>query len=237
MEGQQFEYAIKDKAIIINEKEPSFLDRVVATFAAIDVRGVVVDSQGEPLPGATIKVKGAERSVITNRNGEFYLRNIDEKAILLISFTGYQNREVPVAKDMGSIKLSVSEDKLEEVEIIVNTGYQTLPKERATGSFTQIDNKLFNRSTSGNVLERLEGITNGMLFTRKDLTNENLSGQPEIRVRGINTILGSKSPLIVVDNFPYNGDINQLNPQDVESVTILKDAAAASIWVPLLGMV
>ena len=166
---------------------------------------------------------------------EFYLENIDDKAVLIISFTGYQSREIPVAKDLGPIKLALREDKLDEVEIMVNTGYQTLPKERATGSFTQINNELFNRSTSGNVLDRLEGVTNGMLFTRKGLTKENLSGSPEIRIRGVNTILGSKSPLIVVDNFPYNGDINQLNPKDIESVTILKDAAAASIWGALAG--
>ncbi len=236
--GLPLAYEIKDKLVIITRKEaPSFLERLADRLTAIEVKGRVLDENGTPLAGATVLVKGKSTTYQTNTRGDFYISNVADDAVLVITYVGYKPLELSLkqAKMPLEIKLDLATGELKDVEIMVNTGYQTLPKERATGSFTQINNELFNRSTSGNVLERLEGVTNGMLFTRKDLSKENLSGPPEIRIRGVNTILGAKTPLIVVDNFPYNGDINQLNPQDVESVTILKDAAAASIWGALAG--
>ncbi len=111
-----------------------------------------------------------------------------------------------------------------ESEVIVQTGYQSLPKERATGSFTQIDNQLFNRRISTNVLDRLDGITPGVLFNKNN-------GEEAFNIRGRSTLeAGASRPLIVLDNFPFEGQINQINPNDVESITLLKDAAAASIW-------
>lgn len=111
-----------------------------------------------------------------------------------------------------------------ESEVLVQTGYQSLPRERATGSFTQIDNQLFNRRISTNVLDRLDGVAVGILFNKNQ-------GEEAFNIRGRSTLdNGSTRPLIVLDNFPFEGDINQLNPNDIESVTLLKDAAAASIW-------
>src|SRR6185312_3009033 len=108
--------------------------------------------------------------------------------------------------------------------VIVSTGYQQIPKERATGSFTMINNTLLNRSVSTDILSRLENVSNGLLFDRRS------NGSPVLSIRGQSTILSDAAPLIVVDNFPYEGDITNLNPNDIENVTILKDAAAASIW-------
>lgn len=113
-------------------------------------------------------------------------------------------------------------------EVIVNTGYQTLPKERATGSFTKIDNKLYNEQVGSNVLERLKTVTNGVAaFPQR------IAGGPssDFVIRGLSTLtMTIQKPLIILDNFEYQGDINNLNPNDVESITILKDAAAGSIW-------
>jgi TonB-linked SusC/RagA family outer membrane protein len=100
----------------------------------------------------------------------------------------------------------------------------SLPKERATGSFDILSNKLLNEQVSTNITDRLEAITNGLLVDRKTGTT------PNFVIRGISTVLGAKGPLIVVDDFPYDGDINNINPNDVENITVLKDAAAASIW-------
>lgn len=107
-------------------------------------------------------------------------------------------------------------------EVVVQTGYQSVPKERATGSFTQIDNKLFNQQTSTDVLSRLEAIASSVMVDRKTGVG--------MMIRGLSTLSGDKSPLIVLDQFPYEGDIGNINPNDVESITLLKDAAAASIW-------
>jgi outer membrane receptor protein involved in Fe transport len=114
---------------------------------------------------------------------------------------------------------------LKEVSVVFN-GYQTLPKERATGSFTQIDNNLLNRSVSTNILDRLNGVTSGLIFT--DNGNHQF-GQANIEVRGRATLFSNPDPLIIMDNFPYDGNVSNINPNDIESITILKDAAAASV--------
>ncbi|SEN45755.1 TonB-dependent outer membrane receptor, SusC/RagA subfamily, signature region [bacterium A37T11] len=114
--------------------------------------------------------------------------------------------------------------ELEQAEVLVNTGYQQLPKERATGSFAVVDNKLFNQQVSTDVLSRLEAVANGVVVDRS------YSSTPTLMVRGLSTIQGPREVLIVVDNFPYEGELKNLNPNDIQDITILKDAAAASIW-------
>src|SRR5690606_27522211 len=112
---------------------------------------------------------------------------------------------------------------IEEVEV-VSTGYQSIPKERATGSFAHVNSEMLNRNPSMNILSRLDGITNGLLL------DQNTGNPDRISVRGRSTLFSSTRPLIVVDNFPFEGDISNISPNDIESVTVLKDAAAASIW-------
>jgi len=114
---------------------------------------------------------------------------------------------------------------------IVSTGYQDIPKERATGSFVKIDNELLSRKVSTTTLDRIFDVTSSLVYTR---TTGGLNavddGLPALQIRGASTINANKSPLIVVDNFPFKGNLDNINPNDVESITILRDAAAASIW-------
>lgn len=224
LNGMPLSYSITRKTINIKLKKPSFLVELLDNFTAIDVRGTVLDDQGMPLNGASVRVKGTNKSAITNEKGQFYLQDVMDNAVLVITYLGFVSQEIKASANIGSIRLALSDDKLEEVEI-VSTGYQDLPKERATGSFTIIDNKLLNRSVSPDILSRLKGITNGLLIDRPG--GGNTTG---ISVRGRSTIFSETQPLIIVDNFPFVGDINSINPDDVENVTILKDAAAASIW-------
>src|SRR5690606_11506454 len=124
----------------------------------------------------------------------------------------------------ANVILKKEQQEMEEVTVM-STGYQNIPKERATGSFTQIDNKLYNQQVGTDVISRLYYITNGLTgYSQRTPTGT------DMMIRGLSTIQGPKTPLIVLDNFPYHGDINNINPNDVENVTILKDAAAASIW-------
>jgi len=164
---------------------------------------------------------------------------------------GYYEISVPVAgseisfKLIGyeSVKLHAENPELNVVlktvyaelsEVTVNTGYQTLPKERATGSFVVLDKALFNRQVSTNILDRINGIAPGIQFNGwSQITPIALSPSSKntgINIRGISTFNASTEPLIVLDNFPYEGEISNINPNDVENITILKDAAAASIW-------
>ncbi|WP_316814316.1 SusC/RagA family TonB-linked outer membrane protein [Pedobacter heparinus] len=119
------------------------------------------------------------------------------------------------------------EVNLQQIEI-VSTGYQKTPKERATGSFVLVDSSQLNRRVSSDILGRLEGITSGLLFNKNTLISN--SGNLDLSIRGRSTIYANDQPLIILDNFPFYGDFNSINPNDVANITVLKDAAAASIW-------
>ncbi|MBB5438503.1 TonB-linked SusC/RagA family outer membrane protein [Pedobacter sp. AK017] len=230
---QQLDFEIEDKTIIIKERSPSLLDKLNSVISNVvrdlTIKGRVTDQDGKPLPNASIRVKGKSAVTNTNQNGEFEIKGVDEDAVLLVSYVGFKTLEI-VLKDAVmplEIKLNVATGELEEVKVVYNTGYQELNKERSTGSFVQIDNKLLNRKVSVNVLDRLDGVTSGLVFNPSPSLNFN---EPAISIRTRSTIFSNTQPLIVVDNFPYTGDIGTINPNDIENITVLKDAAAASIW-------
>ncbi len=169
-------------------------------------------------------IKGTTLGTSTNSDGIFTIEASDHQT-LIFSFIGYKQMELPVG-DHDNFDIQLEEDIATLGEItIVSTGYQQLPKERVNGSFVQIDNRLLSRRVSTHLLARLEDVTSGLIFNRNIAGEEN-----DISIRGMSTINSQTQPLIVIDNFPFEGDINTLNPNDVESITILKDAAAASIW-------
>ncbi|MEJ5994395.1 SusC/RagA family TonB-linked outer membrane protein [Pedobacter sp. Du54] len=220
-ENQPLFYKIKDKTITIEIKLPPSIETKRIQLNQLDTRGMVIDEVGMPLSGAGISVKGLNKSTITNNQGEFLLTGVNDDAILVISYIGYVTQEIPVKPEMGGVKLLRSNDELNEIQI-VSTGYQMLPKERATGSFSVMNINKLNRKVSLDILSRLEDEIPGLVFNRK--------GANPITIRGTSTINSNSYPLIVVDNFPYDGDISNINPNDVERITVLKDAAAASIW-------
>lgn len=222
LSGLPITYTIRDNTINLKSTGPA-LDGVSPGPAAIDIRGRVVDERNEPLFGATVKVKGTNTITITDSKGDFVLNNIKEKAKLIISHVGFKAIAVSVKEDLGAIKLISSASELDTVDV-VSTGYQRLPKERATGSFVLINNDLINRSVSTNILDRLKGVTSGVLFDKTTGTDVGFN------IRGRSTIFANTNPLIVLDNFPYDGDLSTINPNDIENISILKDAAAASIW-------
>ncbi|MDR6784576.1 SusC/RagA family TonB-linked outer membrane protein [Pedobacter africanus] len=226
-----FTYVIEDNTIVIKPKEPSFLERVVATLAAIDVRGLVRNEKGEALEGITVVIKGTNRGTTTNAKGEFFLSNVDEKATLVFSGVTIETYEVKVkGKENMEVNVRTKQVQLEEVGVTYSTGYQKIPKDRATGSFVFIDSTTINRRVDGNILARLNGLVPSLLFD-KNRNNQSTGGQQRLQLRGMYSFTEAlATPLIVVDNFPYEGDINNINPNDVDNITILRDAAAASIW-------
>lgn len=184
----------------------------------------------QPVQGASVVSKTTNSMLVSDDRGNFVFTNLGDSDTLYITYIGHIKREIPVSgigQNPIDVFLEPSNNYIDEV--VVNTGYQLLPKERATGSFTHIDNDLFNRSVSVDLLSRLEGVTNGLSY-ELPFTRDSPSSTPNLRIRGLGTINGETEPLIVVDNFPYEGDINNINPNDVQSITVLKDAAAASIW-------
>lgn len=188
--------------------------------------GVVYSASGEVLSGATLRLATSGQAVQSGSNGSFVFPNISLPDSLFVSYVGYTEQRIWVTSEQTALKLYMQKDgsQIEGVEV-VHTGFYEVPKERATGSFTVVNNELLNRSTGGNILQRLEGLASGVQFVNPGGTEAG-----DIRVRGLATLHSDATPLIVIDNFPYEGDISSINPNDIESVTVLKDAAAASIW-------
>lgn len=223
LSDQPLTYQIVDRTIVISPKAKPVQETTRREIKLINVNGKVTDENDKPLPGASVRVKGTDKVAITNSEGDYSLSNVDENAVLQVSFIGYTTFEIPVSSSaIAVIKLNPLVSKLNEV--IVSTGFQDIPKERATGSFSKVDNATYNRQVSTDVISRLKGIAPSLNFDQRSQNHTYLS------IRGRSTIYGNDQPLIVVDNFPYDGDLNNLNPNDIQDVSILKDAAAASIW-------
>lgn len=228
---QSLEYSIDNNTIVIKRRAQFALEVLKNFFPPppIHISGQVLNERGEPLPTASILVKEKTKSftVITSSSGNFAF-SAEGPVVLIVSYVGYKTKEMTVSGDAELvIKLELEVTELVDVAL-VSTGYQKLPKERSTGSFEQMDNELLNRTTSTNILPRLDGIIPGLSYDKRRFGLASIGG---LSIRGLSTITAQMAvPLIVLDNFPYEGDINNINPNDVESITILKDAAAASIW-------
>jgi TonB-linked SusC/RagA family outer membrane protein len=192
------------------------------------ISGSLADAQsGEPLAGALVLLKKSRYTAVSDHEGNFKIRQTQANDTLQLRLLGYRIKEVPVnATTLNApLRITLHQEEGRLKEVLVATGYQDLPRERATGSFAKIDSALFHRQVSTNILSRLDGIAPAVLFDKRNGSAVDLS------IRGLSTLTETiKQPLIVLDNFPYEGDISSINPNDVESITLLKDAAAASIW-------
>lgn len=234
---QPLQYTINEKVITVSARittpsttRPTSPTSIPGSDTLITVSGRVLSGmEGTPLPGATVRVVGTETLTRTDGNGFFQLQ-MPSRSFISITYVGFQPREARLPEQYNgglfTVRLVEQETALEGVEV-VSSGYQSIPKERATGSFVQLDNRLINRRVGTGIIDRLEGITSGLIFNANADPQENES---PFSIRGRSTLFANTKPLIVIDNFPYEGDINNLNPNDVESITVLKDAAAASIW-------
>jgi TonB-linked SusC/RagA family outer membrane protein len=217
-------YVIIDKTITVIPRGKA--QTTGATLA--NIKGKIVNEQGDPIHGATITVKGSNQQTSTNENGEFKLTQVNETDLnIVVTSINYESEEVNYQGEPElNVQLKQRISELDKVQV-VSTGYQKMSKDKSAGSFVKIDNELLNRRVSTNILDRLEGITSGLVFNKNV---DKAVNQSTMSIRGRTTIYANAEPLIVVDKFPYTGDINNINPNDVESITVLKDADAGSIW-------
>ena len=200
---------------------------------AVPVKGKVVDENGEPLPGVSVVLKGTTTGVATDINGEFTLLIPNpEGAVLVFSFVGMKTVELPIVTDRPmNVTLETDTEQMDEVVV---TGYQTISRERATGAYAIIDTKMLEQKPTANLSEALNGLVPGLA-----VQSSSVDGDLRFIIRGQGTLQtdqADRDPLIVVDGFPISGysdsndPFNTINPNDVESVTVLKDAAATSIY-------
>lgn len=201
-----------------------FFSTGILSAQKITLHGSVTDTANNPIEGATLSAANGKIISINNEEGfDVVISHIPDT--LVITAVGYDTRTVIVHSATAPLHFILRSAPGYLKEVTVNTGYQRIPKERATGSFYVINNDLLNQRVSTDILSRLDGITSGLLIDKRN------SNQTTYQLRGLSTLtLGAMMPLIVLDNFPYSGDINNINPNDIENITVLKDAAATSIW-------
>ena len=197
-----------------------------SAFAQVTtVRGTVTDEEGEALPGVSILVKGTQVGTMTEANGTFVLSGIPSGSkSLIISFIGMVTQEVLI-QPVVNVVLQADSEALEEA--VVTIAYGAAKKSTLTGAVAQVDaEKIVNRPTSS-VTSALEGTVTGVQVNN---TYGAAGSEPSIMIRGNGTVNGSSSPLYVIDGVPFGGNISDLNPQDIESMTVLKDAASSALY-------
>jgi TonB-linked SusC/RagA family outer membrane protein len=188
---------------------------------------IINEENGEPVVAARVTLMKANKTLLSDNNGKFMFRGVLLPDTLLISSLGYQRLTRLILQAKEDYTFNLKSQNYELNEVVVNTGYQKIAVGKATGSYSLIDSAVFNRQVGTDVFRRLEGITPSLLYDKRGGDG----GLTRFNIRGISSInSATNTPLIVLDNFPYQGDISNINPNDVESITILKDAAASAIW-------
>jgi len=201
----------------------------------LSISGTIVSSKdGKPIQGVSIQVQGEKGRASSKNDGSFSLTVSNPKVTVSFSHVGFKRLETSYSAGVSLIvKLIPLENQLEEVEV-VSTGYQKIPKERATGSFELINNKVLNKRIGGNILDRLENASVSLRIDKDyqfaDRSPYNATPPNNLLMRGRSAISGTFKQTVVLDNAIYEGDVRDINPNDIESVTILKDAVASSIW-------
>ena len=186
---------------------------------------VISEEDGLPVVGATIVVKGTTAGTVTDMDGKFTLTNIPSNAkSLMISFIGLKTQEVAI-KPVLSIALKPDTEVLDEVVVVA---YGTAKKESLTGSVSVVNSKKIEKRISTSVTGALEGSAPGVQVNN---TYGEPGSAPSIRIRGFGTLVsGASNPLYVVDGVPFDGNIAEINSNDIESMSVLKDAASAALY-------
>lgn len=255
LENQPLDYTIENRMIVIREKLPSFLDNVIELFNAEDFNGRVVDEKGVPIAGASVYIKGKQKAAVTDQNGRFTLRGIAEKDIIVVSFIGYLTKQVPFSDKMSEIVLQIGSSKLDEVRVI---GYGSDSRRFSTGSVATIDASDIERQPIANPLLALQGQVPGLIITPSSGApgagiRVQIRGQSTLQQTTFAITRPYDQPLFIIDGVPFapqNQNINlgqsvatqtfspnsglsafnSINPQDIESISVLKDADATSIY-------
>lgn len=196
-----------------------------SAYAQSTVSGTVFSSEDEsPIIGASIKVKGASMGTATDVDGNFRLPGVKPGAQLVVSYIGMVSKTV---KAQPNMKIYLTPEAKALDEVVVQVAYGAAKKSTLTGAVTQIDSKEIEKRPVSSVTSALEGTTSGIQINS---TYGQPGSSPSIRIRGFGTVNGDASPLYVLDGVPFGGNISDLNSNDIESVTVLKDAASCALY-------
>jgi len=246
--GQPLVYQLFEKTIIIKAKPQTPVETSQPPQPPIDVHGRVVDDKNEPIPGVTVKLKNSSRVAVTDKDGYFLLKGVDERSVIIFSAIGFKTNELYVRGEMGTIQLEISRSKLDQVVII---GYGATTQRLSTGAVDNVTSAEIERQPVSNPILTLEGKVPGLFITQ----NAGYSGaNMAVSIRGQNGLSNSAptyngSPLYVIDGIPFGSapveqssggysagantgfsPLNTINPADIESISVLKDADATAIY-------
>jgi TonB-dependent starch-binding outer membrane protein SusC len=253
--GQSLVFDIQGNTIFVTRKEGAGLPPTAAELPPGEIHGHIIDSTGAPLSGASVTVKGTRNGTQTNEKGEFVLRGVDSRATLIISFTGFQSQEINLnGKSELVIHLKQGSSQLDETVV---KGYYNTTERLNTGDVTTVKGEEIQEQPVSDPIQALEGRVPGLNIQQ---TSGAPGSYSTIQIRGQNSISNGNDPLYIVDGVPYssvsmsstafvaggglgnasstisnaNGQgmspFNSLNPSDIESITVLKDADATAIY-------
>ena len=204
-------YELKDDYVLIT-RHPRQKDNGLTQW-----KGTVVDEQGEPLIGATVRVRDSQTGVVTDIDGHYVLR-AKVGDVLLVSYIGMKTKEVLLNARANDLRIMLESDATMLNEV-VTTGFQTISRERNTGSAVIINSEKLDKIQAPNLTDKLEGMVTGLSSYGSSMS-----------IRGISSFATGSSPLLVVDGQVVNQSLDTLNPDDIESITVLKDAASTSLY-------
>ena len=224
LQGQGLSYKIVDRHIVIT---PSVVQKSqkVSVKTQGKIQGRVLDTNGEPIIGASVVEHGTKNGTVTDINGDFSLNSAGSTPLLDVSYIGFESQRVQV-KDGKSIVVNLKENSQDLNEVVV-VGYGSQKKSDLTGGVIAIDQEKLNLVTTNNLMDRLAGQIPGLSITAG---NAAPGEEQSIRVRGVNSLSASNDPLVVLDGIPYSGSLGDINPDMVENMSVLKDASAAAIY-------
>lgn len=238
--GQPFYYAIVERTVVIYKKDASPRPNAQAAAAPppIDIKGKVVNESGQPMEGVTIIVKGTPGSTLTKADGEFSLSSINERATLVFSYVGFKTQEVSVS-GRTSIVVTMQLSDITMGEVVITAIGVTQLKDQTGTTSSAIKKEDITKSGEAGLINSLAGKASGVRIGK---SNGDPGSGSVIQVRGANTIQGASQPLIILDGIPISNDnlgninvsqqsrLDDLNPNDIESVQVLKGASAAALW-------
>jgi TonB-linked SusC/RagA family outer membrane protein len=227
LKGTGIHYLIKDKQIVLYSGDLRSITDVLAESHITQqqektVSGTVTDSGGQPLPGVSIVIKGTTQGTVTNTNGEYSLTNVSSDATLVFSFVGMRTQEIEVG-NQSNINMMMEEVMI-DIEEVVAVGYGTQKKENLTGAVDVVSAEILENRPVKSLAEGMQGVIPGVNITVSD---GNPSRKPTVNIRGYTSINGG-GPLVLIDGIPMN--IDMINFEDVESISVLKDASSAAIY-------
>ncbi|GEP98938.1 SusC/RagA family TonB-linked outer membrane protein [Chitinophaga cymbidii] len=224
LQRQALDFVLYENTIIIKEREKTILDKLKATLR-IPFSGRITDSKGQALPGVSIRLKGTSVATVTDAEGNFTLQLPGDTGTLVFSYMGYVTKEVEVDESRTVLSIQLEEDTKALSEVVV-VGYGMQRKSSMTAAVSTVKMKDVENAPRPNILSSLEGRVPGLTVTE---TSGEPGSSPSLLVRGVGTIDGATNPLVVIDGSP-NGNLASIAPGDIESISILKDAAAAAIY-------